>query len=206
MNNLTQWHLRAPRSVAIAALALASAVPVTQAAEAESPWLVRATAIVITPDVESGALDLDVEDMVDLAADVTYFFAPNVAVNVLATILGPEVESGGASLGSVTLVPPIVTLQYHFVPGPTSFYVGGGFNYNLFYGESGTLAAIDAEVDDTIGYVLQVGVDHELSSSTVLNLDLKFLTLEADVDVGGDTADELELDAFIFGVGLGWRM
>src|SRR5690606_15419676 len=128
-------------------------------AAAQSPWLLRATAISILPDVSSSALDLDVPDMTDLAVDVTYHFTDHIGVNVLATLLHPEVESSGSSLGSVGLVPPIVTLQYVFNPAAaTRFYVGAGFNYNLFHSETGSLDALGAEVDDTVGLVFQAGL------------------------------------------------
>lgn len=181
----------------------ASTMPVVAAAQ--SPWLVRTTGIVIFTDAKSDALDLDVPDMTDLAVDVTYHFTDNVAVNVLATFLNPEVKSGSDSLGSVGLIPPIVTAQYVFNPASTTrFYAGAGFNYNLFYDETGALDTINAEVDDTVGIVAQLGLDHKLSDSVTLNLDLKFLQFKADVKVDGDKVDELDMDAFILGAGLGF--
>lgn len=181
----------------------ASTMPVVAAAQ--SPWLVRTTGIVIFTDAKSNALDLDVPDMTDLAVDVTYHFTDNVAVNVLATFLNPEVKSGSDSLGSVGLIPPIVTAQYVFNPASTTrFYAGAGFNYNLFYDETGALDTINAEVDDTVGIVAQLGLDHKLSDSVTLNLDLKFLQFKADVKVDGDKVDELDMDAFILGAGLGF--
>lgn len=181
----------------------ASATPVVGAAQ--SQWLVRATGIALLTDAKSDALDLDVPDMTDLAVDVTYHFTDNVAVNVLATFLNPEVKSGSDSLGSVGLIPPIVTAQYVFNPASaTRFYAGAGFNYNLFYDETGTLDALDAEVDDTVGFVTQLGLDHKLTDSVTLNCDLKFLHFKADVEVDGDKVDELDMDAFILGAGLGF--
>lgn len=181
----------------------ASTMPVVAAAQ--SPWLVRTTGIVIFTDAKSNALDLDVPDMTDLAVDVTYHFTDNVAVNVLATFLNPEVKSGSDSLGSVGLIPPIVTAQYVFNPASaTRVYAGAGFNYNLFYDETGSLDAINAKVDDTVGLVAQLGLDHKLSDSVTLNVDLKFLQFKADVEVDGDKVDELDMDAFILGAGLGF--
>lgn len=201
-------------SVLIGTGLLLGAMQFAQAADAKpSPLLVRVTAIVIEPDASSDALDLDVPGIVDLAVDFTYFINPNLGLNLLATFLNPEVEAGGNSLGSVGLVPPILTLQYHFNPRPTSLYVGGGFNYNIFHSETGSLDDINGglaggkvEVDDTIGYVLQAGMDIELTKHTSLNLDLKFLSFEADVELDGNKADDLEFDAFIVGLGLGWHL
>ena len=173
---------------------------------AESPWLLRTTAIAIMPDVKSDALDLDVPDMVDLAVDISYHFTDSFRINVLATLVNPEVESGGDSLGSVGLIPPVVTAQYVFNPASaTQLYAGAGFNYNLFHSETGTLDALGAEVDDTIGLVFQVGLDHRLSDRVWLNLDIKHLSFESDVEVDGDKVDELDFDAVILGAGVGYR-
>ncbi len=192
----------------VAGLAGLGAMPVAQAVE--SPILVRVTAIVVSPDAKSKALDLDVVGTADLAVDFTYFVSPNIGFNLLATVLNPEIESGGNSVGSIGLVPPILTAQYHFAPGPMSFYVGAGLNYNIFHDETGqldTLApGVHPSVKDTIGYVAQIGLDMELTENTVLNLDLKYLTFDADVRAGGQKVDKLEVDAIIFGIGLGWRL
>ena len=44
-----------------------------------------------------------------------------------------------------------------------------------------------------------------LSDSLSFNADLKFLTFKADVDVGGVTADELDVNAWIIGVGIAYH-
>lgn len=86
-------------------------------------------------------------------------------------------------------------------------YVGAGFNYNVFYNESGTLDAVGAHIDNTFGFVAQAGLDYMLSDRFSLNADFKHLTLDADVNVGAAPAlnDVLKVDAFIFGVGLGYH-
>ena len=110
-------------------------------------------------------------------------------------------------MGSVDLIPPIFTLQYHFAPrGTVRPYVGAGFNYNYFYGESGMLDTLDVDVENTFGLVAQVGMDYMLNENLSLNLDLKYLTFEADVDIDAlNVEDELDYDAFILGFGLGYR-
>ncbi|MBA3776988.1 MAG: outer membrane beta-barrel protein [Betaproteobacteria bacterium] len=184
----------------------------------DKPWLLRTTAIGVLTDTQSdGPLNLDTDETVDFAFDATYFVTPNIAVNVLATFINLEVKTnssalasgfGTDSLGSVDILPPIVTFQWHFIPeGKVRPYVGAGFNYNVFYNESGTLEAVGAHIDNTFGFVAQAGLDYMLSDHFSLNADFKYLGFEADVDVGAAPAlnDDLEVDAFIFGVGLGYR-
>ena len=176
----------------------------------QGDWLLRTTAIGVFPDSDSDSsigLDLDVDDEASLAVDISYFFTDNIAVNVLATFLSPDVDSDVGDLGSVDLIPPIFTLQYHFSPhGTVRPYVGAGFNYNYFYGESGMLDALDVDVENTFGLVAQVGMDYMLNKNLSLNFDLKYLTFEADVDIDAlNVEDELDYDAFILGFGLGYR-
>ena len=49
------------------------------------------------------------------------------------------------------------------------------------------------------------GVDYMLNASLSVNADLKFLSFEADVDVDGSKVDELEVDAWILGLGIGYH-
>ena len=184
------------------------------AAEADgdgAKFLIRATAIGVITDASSnsvaaGGLDLDLDNDLRFAVDGTYFVTPNIGVNVLATFLNFEVRSAGVSLGSVDVLPPIVTVQYHFLPdAQLRPYVGVGFNYNHFYGESGTLDIINAEVEDAFGFVAQAGVDYMITESLSLGLDFKFLKVDTDVTIAGVKVDELDVDAFIIGVGIGFR-
>lgn len=188
------------------ALLTSGIIPQALAEDGDAKWLVRTTVIGVSTDASSDVLRLDVDDTVDVALDVTYFFTPNIGIDVLATFLNTEVSAAAlGSLGSVDLLPPIVTLQWHFAPqAQVRPYVGLGFNYNVFSNESGTLRTINANIDNTFGFVTQVGLDYMLNKKLSLNADLKYLTLDTDVSTTLGN-DELELDAFIVGVGLGYR-
>ncbi len=182
-----------------------------QSANAES-WNIHTTGIIVNTNASSnstasGGLDLDLDNDIRIAVDATYFFTPHIGLNVLATTLNFDVESAGTSLGSVSVLPPIFTLQYHFSPDDPKIrpYVAAGFNYNIFYNESGTLDTLNAEVENTIGWVIGGGADFMLTSNVSLNADLKYLMFDADVKVGGVTADELDVDAWILGVGIGYH-
>lgn len=183
-------------------LAIASGV----AAADDAKWLVRTTGVYLNLDGDSSALDLDVDDTWDIAIDGTYFVTPNIAINLLATKLKIDVDSALGDLGSVDLVPPILTVQYHFAPDEAVRpYVGIGFNYNIFSEETGTLDAVSADLEDKIGYVAQVGMDYMLADAVSLNLDLKYLqvdNIDVDTDIGDD---ELDIEAWIIGAGIGFR-
>ena len=174
--------------------------------------MIHTTGIFVSTDASStpaasGGLELGLNNDFRIAVDGTYFITPKIGLNVLATTLNFEVDSAGTSLGSVSVLPPIVTLQYHFSPDDPKLrpYLGLGFNYNIFYNESGTLAALGAEVEDTFGFVVGGGLDFMLSENLSLNADLKFLTFEADIEVADVTADVLDVDAWIIGIGIGYH-
>jgi outer membrane protein len=111
-------------------------------------------------------------------------------------------------MGSVRLLPPTLTLQYHFTPTARfSPYVGAGLNYTFFYNEKkGALRSIS--YDDNIGYALQAGIDYAIAGAWSFNIDVKKLWLSTDVtaDLGGTKLKaDVDLNPWIFGVGLGYR-
>ena len=141
--------------------------------------LIRTTVITTSTNASSNTLKLDAGNSTSVVVDGTYFLTPNIGIDLLATFLNTKISAQGlGSLGSVDLLPPILTLQYHFAPeGQVRPYVGAGINYNHFYNYSGTLKAINAKIDDTVGFVAQAGVDYMLTKTLSLNLDLKYLAV-----------------------------
>ena len=85
----------------------------------------------------------------------------------------------------------------------------------MFYNEDvgsgfAAISITSVDVDDSLGYALQAGVDIALSGNWSLNLDVKKIFLDADVTwkAGGATAvtaKDLEIDPWIISVGLGLR-
>jgi outer membrane protein len=144
--------------------------------------------------------------------DVSYFLTENIALELIAATTKHDVDaSDGTDLGSVWLLPPTLTLQYHFLPKERfSPYVGAGVNYTLFYNEKkGALRSISYE--DGFGIALQAGIDYAISGPWSLNVDVKKLWLSTDVKgvhpnpaVGAVKAD-VDINPWIFGVGLGYR-
>ncbi len=166
--------------------------------------LVRARAVYIAPNAKSSPVALDVKDDAVAEVDVSYYFTPNVAAELVLATAGQEVMANGVSLGTVNHLPPTLAIQYHF--GPNSIlrpYLGGGVNYTRFYAKSGGLDALD--LGDSFGWALQAGTDIELAPRTVLNLDAKYVKLDTDVMSGGVQAYHLDINPVLIGVGLGYR-
>ena len=139
--------------------------------------------------------------------DVSYFVTPNIALELIAATTKHDVgASDGTNLGSIRLLPPTLTLQYHFAPTARfSPYIGAGLNYTFFYNEkSGDADSI--KYDDNIGYALQAGIDYAIVGAWSLNIDVKKLWLSTDVKVnGGALKADVDINPWIFGVGVGYR-
>jgi len=192
-------------TVALATLLLS--LPV-RADAAKGDWVFRTRAIYIAPDDSyDGPLDLKVKDDVAFDIDLSYFVTRNIALELTALVSSHEVKDKDlGSLGSVRVLPPVLTLQYHFLPdGKFRPYVGAGINYTVFYDETGTLDNLGAELDNAFGWAGQAGMDIMLNETLSLNLDIKYVDLNTDIDSDGGDLGDVDINPWIFGIGLGYR-
>ena len=191
----------------------------------KTPWMIRVRGIAVVPnesaDLSAGGAPIaggvEIDDSIVPELDISYFFTDNIAAElILATaphdVTATNVGGGGdVDLGDVWLLPPTLTLQYHFMPQTmVKPYIGGGVNYTVFYNEDTPSGGVvrDIDYDDSFGFVLQAGVDVALTENWSLNLDVKKLFLETDVAVrtaAGTVNAEVDIDPWIFGVGVGYR-
>lgn len=146
--------------------------------------------------------------------DLTYFFTPNLAVNVIAATSRHDVSVqntaiGNVELGRVWALPPTVTLQYHPLPASRfSPYLGLGVNYTVFYGEGGsrTPPVTHVDVENSWGLAFNVGVDYEVAPNWLMNFDVKRIMMRPDVSVNhGAIRGETELDPWVVGVAVRYR-
>lgn len=196
------------------------------AAKSDGDWLVRVRAVAVIPDEDlsldqvAGA-DIDISDTVIPELDITYFFTPNIAAELILGTTPHDLRGrgsiDGANLGDVWLLPPTLTLQYHVtqlgdwtgVEGLSKLkpYFGAGVNYTIFYGgDDGQFE--DVDLDNSFGWALQAGMDYEVSEGVFLNVDVKKVFLESDVTVdtgAGDLTGTATIDPWLIGVGVGYR-
>ena len=201
-------------ALALASLAAVTAFASAPAAAADGPWLVRVRAVNI--DSANGGstnpdLDLSVNDKVIPEVDISYFFTPNIAAELILTYPQKhDVKSAGTKIGSLKHLPPTLTLQYHF-DGMGAFkpYVGAGVNYTRFSSvkwDPAVRAALDPSIDkDSFGFALQAGVDFEISKNVYLNLDIKKVQIRTDVKSAGTKVGEFKVDPLLVGIGVGFR-
>jgi outer membrane protein len=192
--------------------------------QAQDSWIFRVRGISISPnDSSSEILDTGTEVTVDskttFEVDLTYMFSDNVGLEVIAATARHDLATaggalGGADAGSVKVLPPTVTLQYFFGGETIRPYIGAGVNFTYFYSydlstDLAGLGITDVEFSNSFGFAGDVGIDFGLGGSWLLNLDAKYIMISTDADlmVGGDVLDtiDVDVDPWVYGVGIGYR-
>lgn len=189
--------------LAVAVLALTAGAALAQ----QSPWMVRARAVNLDMANENGTpvAGLGVNNKTIPELDVSYFFTPNVAAELILTVPQKQsVHAGATDIGTFKHLPPTLTVQYHF----TNFqsfkpYVGVGYNYTRIM--STHLASPYTLDGHSTGLAYQVGMDFPLDKHWSLNLDVKQVDLKTNVYANGVNAGTLKLNPTLFGVGVGYR-
>lgn len=201
--------------VASAAFAAALvSLPFTALAANDSPWMVRVRGLMVAP-AESASItpiggDVEIDNSIVPEVDVSYFFAKNFAVELIAAVTPHDVShTAGVDLGSAWLLPPTLTLQYHFDPDGAALrpYVGVGINYTTFFGVDEP-AGLSISYDDSFGLALQAGIDIPFGNGWSANIDVKKIFINTDVTIlglGPVVRADVDIDPVIVGMGVGYR-
>lgn len=193
------------KKMIVLAVLAASGLGAVQAQE--SPWMVRVRATHLDmSNQDSTGLGLAVNNKTIPELDVSYFFSPNLAAELVLTVPQKQkVYSEGTQIGTFKHLPPTLLMQYHFT-GLEGFkpYVGAGINYTDI--SSVNILSGQATLDkDSWGGALQAGIDFALDKNWSLNLDVKKLYIRSDVYVGGASAGTLKLNPVAASIGVGYR-
>lgn len=188
---------------------LAAAALLTAGTATAQDWMVRLRVIDVDPAVSTdgalSAMGIGVDNRFAPELDITYFFTKNIALELIAATTKHDISAFGATLGSVKVLPPTLTLQYHFTDlGAFKPYVGAGINYTYFY-DVNLLGGLGDVSKSSFGGALQVGMDYALDKNWVINADIKKLWINTDVSVAGVPVGNLEINPWVFGIGVGYR-
>ncbi|NML13631.1 OmpW/AlkL family protein [Azohydromonas caseinilytica] len=198
------------RLIAVAAVA-ALAAPLAQAQDT-GDWIVRARALHLdSRNKDTTGLDLSVNNKWFPEVDITYFFTPNLAAELVLTYPQKhDVRAGGTDIGTLKHLPPTLSLQYHFT-GLQGFrpYVGAGINYTRFSSEKFS-PAVEAALQPRVkssswGLAFGAGVDVQVGGGWLLNVDVKKAHIHADITSFGADAGTLKVDPTLFSIGVGKR-
>ncbi|WP_447773538.1 OmpW/AlkL family protein [Variovorax boronicumulans] len=211
----------APACIA-ALLGTMAALPAA-AQETQGNWLVRARAVYLKPanhsapvadlSIPADAITINSKTIPEL--DVTYFFTPNIAAELVLTVpqkqtvtMQQSALGGPVDIGTFKHLPPSLMLQYHFMPtAKIRPYVGAGLNYTR-------LSSVNLQVptvgrlqlqNESFGFAMGAGVDIEVAKNTYLNLDVKKLRIRSAVNMNGVQLSTVKVDPWLFGVGVGYR-
>ncbi len=200
-------------TLALAATAALVTPFAAQAQAAKDPsWMVRVRAVNIdSANKDSTGLGLAINDKLIPEIDISYFFTPQIAAELVLTYPQKhKITATGVQIGTLKHLPPTLTLQYHFPVSP-SFkpYVGAGFNYTRFSSVSFNPAVVTALAPSiersSVGLAFQAGADFKIGENTYLNVDLKKVQIRTDVSSFGAKAGTFKVDPWLLGVGVGWR-
>lgn len=178
------------------------------------------------PATLTGELTVDSNTIPEL--DISYYVTKNIALElILATgskhdvnltksrLNGVPTPSLNENLGEVNVLPPTLTVQWHFNPDQMiDPYVGAGINYTRFMDKNlSHSVGGDIDVDrNSWGPALQVGVDVNLKDGWLINADVKKLWIDTDVHFSHGNGvvpfpkqkiDSLDIDPWVFGIGVG---
>lgn len=219
------------KTLGIVALALAAAAPLAQAQDTGN-WLVRGRALYLdsankdktaVPDVTGSSLSVNNKWFPEV--DITYFFTPNLAAELVLTYPQKhDVRLGGSKIGTVKHLPPTLSAQYHF----TNFsgfrpYVGVGLNLTLF-SDVDILDGKGSLDTKSTGLAFGAGVDIPLGDGWLLNFDVKKVNIRTDVGLdpslleagstrqsplglstGHVNVGEFRIDPMLYSIGIGKR-
>jgi outer membrane protein len=120
-------------------------------------------------------------------------------VTLKQSALGTNVD-----LGTVDHLPPTLTAKYYFATGPVRPYLGAGINFTYFTDDDLLNGALD--IDKTsFGPALQAGMDLYFNDTWSLSFDVKRLWIDTNVSLNGTTLTTVDVDPWIYGVGVGYR-
>ena len=159
--------------------------------------------------------------------DFTYMLSRNWGLELILASSEHDIEGAGTlgALGGIAdarTLPPTLTLQYHFRPhGAFRPYAGVGVNYTHFFDEDAVSSfqngiaggRADVDLDDSFGLAAQVGADFAVNADWFVNVDLKYVQMDTEATIKtaappaglGKVKVDVEIDPWIFGIGIGRR-
>ena len=179
----------------------------TASAYEEGDWLVRVGVGNVDPKSSNGDV-VSVDSGTALVFNGTYFFSPNVGLEILAaTPFSHDIKAvdGGSKIGETKHLPPTFSLNYHFdTAGAFKPYVGGGLNYTLFFDEE-IAGDSSLSLDGSFGLAAQLGADIDISDTMFVNAAVRWIDINTDAKVDGSLVEEVEIDPIVFSLTLGWK-
>ncbi len=207
--------------IGMATLALVAATPLALAQDTGN-WIVRGRALHLqSANTNSGDLKATLTTLGSSEAsindrwlpefDITYFFSPNLAVELVLTYPQKQTLSitNVGKIGTFKHLPPTLSLQYHFT-GLSGFrpYVGAGLNYtnisDVQWGATAQSLGLNLK-RNSYGLSIGAGFDVPMGGGWLFNADIKKVQLKTDVSSFGTKIGTLKVDPTLISLGVGKR-
>ncbi|KGJ04001.1 outer membrane protein [Paracoccus halophilus] len=155
-------------------------------------------------DLVGGTVPTDIDDNTRPTITFEYFIRDNIGIEVLGALpFRHSIESNGTEIGTVKQLPPVVSLQYHFDVTPQfKPFLGVGVNFTGFFDADarGPLEGSDLRVKNSWGLAAHVGADYWISERGALRADLRWIDIDADVELNGADIGEVDVDPVVVGI------
>lgn len=188
-------------------------------------WLVRGGVSAIDPRENSKQLREDGEPSgykvglngdAQLGVGVEYMLTPSWGLELFTTT---PFKHSSELLGFIDLidfkqVPLVLSVIYHLpVASGLHPYLGFGYNYTVFFDEEWSsdlkgYGSGSADQQNSSGVALQMGVDYPVNERWLVNLAVRWLDVESEVDIRSDGGNRLnadmDIDPMLYSVGVGY--
>jgi len=196
------------RHLAVLIVGLLLLLPERAAAQSSQSWTFITRLVATGSSDESEPPGYKAYSAFTLEAGVRRSLGPLLMAELTVRTESREVDSlvtvgEDHRLGSIELLPFDLMLQVRPL-GRKSVrpYAGAGLNLTVAWEKSGALDSTD--MPERVGPAVQAGVDIDISSHALLNLDLSWNTLTAKLENGGVPLTDLRIDPLALGIGLGF--
>lgn len=213
------------RMIVAAAALVVAAAPQFAAAQDTGNWIVRvrATDLLSSNDNNSElkstmqALGFDHAEINDKwipELDISYFFTPNIAAELVLTypqkqtLYAVDAAGNKTELGTFKHLPPTLLAQYHFTGIQyVRPYVGAGLNYtNVTDVTMDKVPALGLNLSrNSFGLAFQAGADFPIGGGWLLNVDAKYVRIGVDVTSNSTKVGEFGVNPWLLSLGVGKR-
>lgn len=210
------------RNISILGLAAVSAIAFAPSAFAQDSttdtasgkhWAVTGGVTLLQPkdDAAAGIRKIDGGPAPTISA--SYYINDNFAVELwgAADKFNHRVRGDAGKIGTVEQQPVALSAQYHFGQADNVFrpFVGVGYYESNFSNEKIDGASASGQhvsLDTAKGAIGTIGVDMNINSTWFARADARYMHSRPELNVGGaGTGEDLKVDPWTVGIGLGAR-
>ena len=183
-----------------------SLLTIGHVAAQESGWMLRARAVQVKmQDNGTSGLGWTAENKSLIAVDASYFLNKNIAVELLwLPSQTHAVKTAAASQGTFSVSPHALVLQYHLTDwARVQPYWGAGINNTQY--SSANFTGSKTVDRSSWGAALQIGANFPIDKNWSINVDMKKLYSQTDIESAGVQQGTLKLNPTLTGLGVGYR-